>query len=82
MTAAKKNKNPLYVVKDKNVEEANGILDFVVKKLNLEPIIEFLNMILNMLMEQINSYALFSAFKQFFDLIVKKMELFQRVSII
>lgn len=75
----KKNKNPLYVVKDKQVEEANGPLDFLIKKLNLEPVVEFLNMILGMLTEQINSYPLFQAFKQFVDLLVKKLELFQRV---
>lgn len=75
----KKNKNPLYVVKDKHVEEASGPLDFLIKKLNLEPVIEFLNMILGMLTEQINSYPLFQAFKQFVDLLVKKLELFQRV---
>jgi hypothetical protein len=75
----KKNKNPLYVVKDKHVEEAQGPIDFLIKKLNLEPVIEFLNMILNMLLEQINSYPLFNAFKQFVDLLVKKLELFQKV---
>lgn len=77
-----KSKNPLYVVKDKSVEEADGILDFVIKKLNLEPVIEFLNMIFNMLLEQVNSYPMLKAFTQFVDLIAKKIELFQRVWVI
>ena len=76
-----KAKNPLYVVKDQNVEQANGLLDFVVKKLNLEPVIEFLNSIFNILLEQVNTYPLFKAFKQFVDLVVKKLELFQKVSV-
>lgn len=77
-----KAKNPLYVVKDQNVEQANGLLDFVFKKLNLEPIIEFLNMFFNMLLAQVNTYPLFKAFKQFVDLLVKKLELFQKVWVI
>lgn len=77
-----KNKNPLYVVKDKNVEEAEGLIDFVIKKLNLEPVINLLNMLLEMLMEQVNTYPLFKAFKQYFDLLVRKLELFQKVSVI
>jgi hypothetical protein len=77
-----KNKNPLYVVKDKNVEEANGPLDFLIKKFNLAPVINILNMLLELLMEQVNTYPLFKAFKEFFDLIVAKLELFKRASVI
>ena len=75
-------KNPLYVVKGQNIEEASGLLDFVVKKLNLAPVIEFLTMIIKMLMEQVNSYPMFLAFKQFIDLVLKKLELFQRVAVL
>lgn len=41
-----KNKNPLYVVKGKEVQEAFGIFDLVVKKFNLEPVIRVLESIL------------------------------------
>ena len=76
-----KKKNPLYVVSKDEVEAAHGIVDFLVKKLNLEPAIEILNSLVQFLLEQVNSYPLFLAVKEFVDLIVKRLELFQRVSV-
>ena len=72
-------KNPLYVVNGENVEEANGLLDFVIKKLHLEPLVKILNTIMQLFLDQVNTYPLFQAFKQFVDLLVKKLELFQKV---
>ena len=77
----KKNKNPLYVVSGQEVEEANGLVDFLVKKLKLEPAINFLNMIFDLLLSQIDSYPVFIAVKEFIDLVMKRIELFQRVSV-
>lgn len=77
-----KMKNPLYVVKDSHVEQADGPLDFLIKKLNLAPVLEFLNTILKLLLDQVNSYPLFQVFKQFVDLVIKKLELFQKVWVI
>jgi hypothetical protein len=78
----KKNKNPLYVVSGQEVEEAHGLVDFLVKKLNLKPAIEFLNMIFELLLSQVSSYPTFIAVKEFIDLIMKRIELFQKVSIL
>jgi hypothetical protein len=77
----KKNKNPLYVVSGQEVEEANGLVDFLVKKLKLEPAINFLNMIFDLLLSQVDSYPVFIAVKEFIDLVMKRIELFQRVSV-
>jgi len=72
-----KKKNPLYVVKGKDVEEASGAFDMLIKKFNLEPLISVLKNLLEMLMEMVTSYAMFSVVKDFVDHIVKRIELFQ-----
>jgi len=77
----KKNKNPLYVVSGQEVEEASGLVDFLVKKLKLEPAINFLNTIFDLLISQVDSYPVFLAVKEFVDLVMKRIELFQRVSV-
>ena len=52
-------KNPLYVVTNdgKDVEAAESIWDAVVKKFNLQPAIDLLWTLLEILAKQINSYA-------------------------
>lgn len=62
-----KNKNPLYVVKGKEVQEAFGLFDLVVKKFNLGPVIRVLESIIKMLMEQVKSWETFIAVKKFID---------------
>ena len=62
-----KNKNPLYVVKGKEVQEAFGIFDLVVKRFNLQPVIRVLDSIFKMLMEQVKSWETFIAVKKFID---------------
>lgn len=56
-TSAKK--NPLYVVTNdgKDVEAADSVWDAVVKKFNLQPAIDLLWTLLELLAKQINSYA-------------------------
>lgn len=68
-----KNKNPLYVVKGKNVMEAKGLFDLVVKKLNLEPLVEVLKSILTMLLEQVKSYPMLLIVKAMIDEWMKKL---------
>lgn len=68
-----KNKNPLYVVKGKNVMEAKGLFDLVVKKLNLEPMVEVLKSILTMLLEQVKSYPMLLIVKAMIDEWMKKL---------
>ena len=53
------NKNPLYVVTNngKDVEQADSMWDAVVKRLNLQPAIDLLWTLLELLAKQVNSYA-------------------------
>ena len=65
-----KHKNPLYVVKGKDVQEAKDIFDLVIKKLNLEPVVQFLQSMLKMILENIKSYPTFVAMKNLLDELV------------
>ncbi len=67
-----KNKNPLYVVKGKDVQEAKDIFDLVIKKLNLEPVVQFIQNMLKMILENIKSYPTFLAMKNLLDELVVK----------
>lgn len=67
-----KHKNPLYVVKGKDVQEAKDIFDLVIKKLNLEPVVQFLQNMLKMILENIKSYPTFLAMKNLLDELVLK----------
>ena len=62
-----KNKNPLYVVKGKDVQEAKDIFDLVIKKLNLEPVVQFIQNVLKMILENIKTYPTFVAMKKLLD---------------
>lgn len=68
-----KNKNPLYVVKGKNVEEAKNLLDLLVKKFNLGPVVDLLSNIVKMLLAQVTSYPMFVAVKSWFDQVLTKI---------
>ena len=67
-----KNKNPLYVVKGKDVEEAKDIFDLVIKTLNLEPVVQFIQNILQMILENIKTYPSFLAMKGLLDELVAR----------
>lgn len=69
-----KNKNPLYVVKGKEVQEASSIFDLVVKKLNLEPAINILRNIFHLLLEQVENFAMFKAVKEFMEQVFQKIQ--------
>jgi len=84
MNATKKtNKpNPLYhVSKDgKDVESVDGVLELLIKKLGLDPVIAMLEGVLQFLGEQVKSYAMFSAIKDLYDQLLEKlMNLYARV---
>jgi len=55
-------KNPLYVVTNegKDVETAESIWDAVVKKFNLQPLIDLFMVLAELIANQINSYAALS----------------------
>lgn len=78
----KKNVNPLYVVtnKGKDIEEVDNHLNAWIKKLGLEPVIEFLETILVMLSEHVNSYPILMAVKEYIDMIVEKVEELMRMA--
>lgn len=62
-----KKKNPLYVIKGKDVQEAGSIFDLVVKRFNLEPMVQLIQNIFKMLLEQVQNYSMFKAVKDFID---------------
>lgn len=74
--AETKKDNPLYVVTNngKDVEEAKGPCDMIIKRLGLEPAIKVLSSLLDLLFAQIKSYAAFVAVKEFIDKIVAQLE--------
>jgi hypothetical protein len=69
-----KNKNPLYVVKGKEVQEASSMIDLVIKKFNLEPAINILRNLFMLLLEQVENFAMFKAVKGFIDEMIAKMK--------
>ena len=68
-----KSSNPLYVVKGKQVEAAANWFDLLVKKFDLEPVVAFLQQILNMLLAQVSSYPVFMAVKGMIDQLMEKL---------
>lgn len=68
-----KAKNPLYVVKGKNVQEAKNLFDLVLKKFNLEPMVQILESLFKMLLEQVKSYPMLVAVKALIDELMAKM---------
>lgn len=74
-----KSKNPLYVVKGKDVEEASNVLDLVIKKLSLEPVIQFVQNMLKMILDNIKTYPTFLAMKNLLDeLVVRYFSLVEK----
>ncbi len=69
-----KNKNPLYVVKGKDVLEANSLFDMVVKKFNLAPMIQILQNIFQILLEQVQNFAMFKVVKAIIDQIAQQIQ--------
>lgn len=67
-------KNPLYVVKGKQVEQARNWFDLFVKKFDLEPVVAFLQQLLAILMAQINSYPVFAVVKDVLDRVLAQIE--------
>ena len=68
-----KNKNPLYVVKGKEVQEANSVFDLVIKKFNLEPAINIMRNIFYLLLEQVQSFAMYQAVMKYINEMMERM---------
>lgn len=78
-----KNKNPLYVVKGKEVQEASSVFDLVIKRFNLEPAINILRNIFYLLLEQVENFAMYKAVKAYIDEMIHKMrELGRRLGVL
>jgi hypothetical protein len=75
-------KNPLYVVKNGHVEEAENFMDLLIKKFNLTPVFEILGNILQMLLENVKTYSAFVVVQEFLDFFISKVELFRKYSIV
>jgi hypothetical protein len=68
-----KNKNPLYVVKGKEVQEASSVFDLVIKKFNLGPAINILKNLFYFLVEQVENWATYQVVKNFIDEFIEKV---------
>lgn len=68
-----KNKNPLYVVKGKEVQEASSLFDLVIKKFNLEPAMNILKNIFLLLLEHVENFAMYQAVKGFIDEVLNRI---------
>ena len=81
MSEKKKSTNPLYVVTNqgKDVEEASGLFDLLIKKLGISPYLEGLSNALNMLIEllvsQINSYPLLVEAQKLLEKLIYQIEI-------
>ena len=74
-----KNKNPLYVVKGKTVQEAKNVFDLVIKKMNMEPVVQFLINLMKTLLEQVKTYPMLVAVnKMIEEIMAKAMPLFMK----
>jgi hypothetical protein len=71
-----KAKNPLYVVRGKDVQEASSLFDLVVKKFNLASVLNFLHQLFNLLLEQVENFAMFKAVKSLIDQIMGRIREF------
>lgn len=68
-------KNPLYVVSEKGgvVEEAFGKFDYIVKKLGLSPLVNYIKEIIKSLLESVQSYQAFVVIKAYIDDILNQV---------
>ena len=71
----KKSSNPLYVVRKNgvDVEEANGLLELILKKTGIDKMIPFIESFVQILLAQVESYALFIEVKKVLDQLFEKI---------
>lgn len=76
MNAKTKNKNPLYVVTNDglDVEQADNLLDMVIKKLALGPVIDFLKLIFQIIIDQVGGAVAMDLIKGVMDEFVDSLE--------
>lgn len=76
MNAKARSKNPLYVVTNdgKDVEQAENLLDAVIKKLSLGPVIDFLKLIFQMIIDQVGGAVAMDLIKGIMDEFIDSLE--------
>lgn len=76
MNAKAKKKNPLYVVTNdgKDVEEAEGFIDALIKKFSLGPVIDFFNLIFQIIIDQVGGVVAMDLIKGIIDEFVDSLE--------
>ena len=67
-------------MKGKDVEPATGIVDLIVKKLNLQLALEFFEYLFNLLLSMVDSYPKLKAAMDFMDMVVARVKLFKNFS--
>lgn len=68
----------MYLVKKDIVQEVSSVWDYLIKRLDLEPLINLLQSILGQLIELVQSQATLKAFMEFLDEVEKRMKFFQK----
>jgi len=82
---ARNKKNPLFVVTNdgKDVQQAEGLWDAIVKKLHLQPLIDFFNILYELLLENMHNYAWFNAIKNRINQVLEAFfEIFKYLKVI
>ncbi|MAF77418.1 MAG: hypothetical protein CME63_06180 [Halobacteriovoraceae bacterium] len=76
MADSKSKKNPLYVVTNdgKDVEPAENLIDALIKKFALEPVIDFLKLIFQIIMENVGGAVAVDLIKGIMDEVVDSLE--------
>jgi len=76
MSTDKAKRNPLYVVTNdgKDVEPADNIFDALIKKLSLEPVVDFLKLIFQIIIDQVGGVVALDLIKGILDELVDSLE--------
>jgi len=76
MGTSRKNKstNPLYVVRNNgvDVEEANSILEMILKKTGIDKVLPILETFFQLILAQVQTYPVFIEVKKMFDRLFEK----------
>lgn len=69
------------IVKKDYVTEVQGVFEYLVEKFNLTPVLELVQMIIDMIISSVSNYAMVKALNEFLTKIVARLELFRKVSV-
>jgi hypothetical protein len=78
----KRKKNPLYAVTNsgKDVEEAANLLELMILKFQLRPLIDFIKTIFEILLSSVKSSAQLETVQQFLEKIINLTSLFSKAT--